>query len=220
MSGQTHITVILDRTGSMQPIRDDIIGGFNAFLHDQRDAGGEATLTLVQFDSQDPFEVVHDFLPLKSAPDLTPETYVPRASTPLLDALGRGINHLQESLWSFPEDGRPEKVLMLVITDGLENASREFSLDHVRKMIADRTSDGWSFVFLSADLEAISEACRLGFEPEAVMGFDRYGQGFGNAMACVSTGLRRVRGNKASSVRFDTADRAGQDIEKGRSGGK
>ena len=220
MSEQTHIAVILDRSGSMQSIRNDIIGGFNAFLHDQRDAGGETTLTLVQFDDKDPFELIHDFLPLEDTPDLDPETYIPRASTPLLDAIGRSINHLQKKIWSLPEDGRPEKVLILVITDGMENASREFNLADVRKMIVDRTVDGWSFAFLSADLDAISEACSLGFAHNSVMGFDRHGQGFSKAMACASIKFSDVRQNQTSQVSFDESDRSRQNIEKRQHGRK
>src|ERR1043165_4100560 len=97
-SDYTHLAVILDRTGSMESIRDDTIGGFNAFLNAQKDAPGQATLTLAQFDSQDPYEIVHHFKPLGEVPELTRETFVPRASTPLLDAIGRGINDLEKSL--------------------------------------------------------------------------------------------------------------------------
>ena len=105
----THISVILDRTGSMESIRDDTIGGFNAFLGEQKAQKGKATLTLVQFDSQDPYEVVHRFKPIKEVPELTRETYVPRATTPLLDALGRGINDLEKSLADMAKKDRPRK---------------------------------------------------------------------------------------------------------------
>ncbi len=94
----THITVILDRTGSMESIRDDIIGGFNAFLDEQQKLPGKATMTLVQFDSQDPYEVICRFAPVAEVPKLDRNVYVPRASTPLLDAIGRGINDLEASL--------------------------------------------------------------------------------------------------------------------------
>ncbi|SVD27610.1 uncharacterized protein METZ01_LOCUS380464, partial [marine metagenome] len=91
----THIAIILDRTGSMEEIREDTIGGFNAFLKEQQALPDEATLSLIQFDSQDPYEVIHHFEKIKDIPKLSPETYVPRASTPLLDAIGRGINDLE-----------------------------------------------------------------------------------------------------------------------------
>jgi hypothetical protein len=108
-SDYTHISVILDRTGSMGSIRDDTIGGYNAYLEKQQDEPGEATLTLVQFDTQDPYEVIHHFLPIKDVPNLTRQTYVPRGSTPLLDAIGRGINDLEQSLATLPDGGRPAR---------------------------------------------------------------------------------------------------------------
>jgi hypothetical protein len=134
----THIAVILDRTGSMAVIRDDTIGGFNTFLQQQKAEPGSATLTLVQFDSQDPYEVIHRFKPIAEVPELTRETYVPRASTPLLDAMGRGIIDLEKSLSELSEADRPAKVVMVVVTDGQENASREFRKEQIEKMIDDQ----------------------------------------------------------------------------------
>jgi len=96
--GYTHIMVILDRTGSMESIKDDVIGGFNSFLETQKASPGRATITLVQFDSQDPFEVVYAYRDVQDAPLLTSKTYVPRACTPLLDALGRGMTELSRAL--------------------------------------------------------------------------------------------------------------------------
>jgi Mg-chelatase subunit ChlD len=117
----------------MESIRDDTIGGFNAFLGEQKVESGTATLTLVQFDSQDPYEVIHRFKKIEEIPELTRETYVPRATTPLLDALGRGINDLEESLSKLEEADRPSKIIMAVVTDGQENASVEFTKDHQEK---------------------------------------------------------------------------------------
>jgi hypothetical protein len=109
----THLAVILDRTGSMESIRDDTIGGFNVFLNEQKQQPSKATLTLVQFDSQDPYEVIHQVKPIKEVPELTKETYVPRATTPLLDAIGRGINDLEKCLADMKEDNRPSKVVFV-----------------------------------------------------------------------------------------------------------
>jgi len=114
----THTTVLLDRTGSMELIRDDTIGRFNAFLEEQREAGGRATLTVVQFDSQDPYEVLHGMVPVADIPDLTRESYVPRATTPLLDAIGRGINDLEASNAALSPEARPDRVVMVIIPDG------------------------------------------------------------------------------------------------------
>ena len=159
----THMTVILDRSGSMEEIRDDIIGGFNRFLGDHKAQPGKATLTVVQFDGQDPYELIHQFRPLHEVAPLDRETYVPRGSTPLLDAVGRGINDIEAAIGKLSEAERPAKVIVGIVTDGQENASTEFTRDQVTKMIKAKTDeDAWEFVFLSADLAAFDEAGELG----------------------------------------------------------
>jgi len=125
----------------MESIRDDTIGGFNTFLSEQKGQSGFATLTLVQFDSQDPYEVIHHFKPIDLVPPLM-ETYVPRASTPLLDALGRGVNDLAQNIAVHKEENRPAKVVFAVVTDGRENASREVRKVQVERMIRERTEPG------------------------------------------------------------------------------
>ncbi|MBK8797092.1 MAG: VWA domain-containing protein [Anaerolineales bacterium] len=213
----THISVILDRTGSMETIRDDTIGGFNAFLNEQKSAAGYATMTLVQFDSQDPYEVLHKFAPVTAVTELTRSTFVPRASTPLLDAIGRGVNDLEQSLSQMPEAVRPSRVVMVVITDGQENASREFRKDQIAKMIAEKQEKlDWQFVFLSADLDAINDALAAGVRSAAVMAFDKNEQGTRSAWASTSSRILRARANAAERVEFTEEDRAKQAAEKER----
>ena len=207
-SDYTHITVILDRTGSMESIRDDTIGGFNAFLTHQKDESGQATLTLVQFDSQDPYEVIHRFKPIQDIPDLNRNTYVPRASTPLLDALGRGINDLEASLSKLKEEDQPSKVVVVVVTDGQENSSREFRKDQIEKMIKEKTEkDNWQFVFLSADLSAIREAVTLGMHADAVLLFEKSGQGSSAAWSSLSQRTADYRSDRKKKMGFELNDR-------------
>jgi Mg-chelatase subunit ChlD len=213
----THMAVILDRTGSMESIRDDTIGGFNAFLNEQKQQPGKATLTLVQFDSQDPYEVIHQVKTIKEVPELTKETYVPRATTPLLDAIGRGINDLEKCIADMKEDARPSKVVFVVITDGQENASREFRRDQILKMINEKEKQhGWQFVFLSADLDAINDAMDHGFQAKAAMAFDQTGAGVKNAWASVSQNIANYRSSKAKDVSFSEEDRKKQRSERNR----
>lgn len=215
---RTHITMILDRTGSMESIRHDTIGGFNAFLQGQKAAPGTATLTLVQFDSRDPYDVVHNFVPIALAAELTPATYVPRASTPLFDALGRGILDLERSLTLLAPTQRPDHVVFVVITDGQENASREFTAAQVKTMIHEKqAADGWEFVFLSADLAAIDEAIALGVETRASLAFDKTSVGTADAFLSLDmiVGSRR-RSPAAQKMAFRPADRAKQENEKRR----
>ena len=204
----THITVILDRTGSMESIRDDTIGGFNTFLKQQKAEPGTATLTLVQFDTQDPYEVIHRFKPIAEVPALNRETYVPRASTPLLDALGRGINDLEASLGALKEEDRPSKVVVVVVTDGQENSSREFSKQQIEKMVKEKTEkSAWQFVFLSADLAAIDDAIAVGIHVDAVLLFEKSGKGTAGAWASLSARTSDYRSSRKKKIGFEQDDR-------------
>ncbi len=212
-----HMAVILDRTGSMESIRDDTIGGFNAFLEKQQAEPGKATLTLVQFDSQDPYEVMNKFAPVAEVRRLTRETYVPRARTPLLDAMGRGINDLEESLAKLPAKERPARVVMVVITDGQENASHEFTKGQVEKMIKEKQEKAnWQFVFLSADLAAVSDAVQSGVRMCASMAFDKDTKGTMAAWLSTSERISDYRAKRSEDVSFSQKDRDQQESEKKR----
>ncbi len=203
-----HITVILDRTGSMEPIRDDTIGGFNGFLNKQKEEPGKATMTLVQFDSQDPYEVIHRFVPIRDVNELNRETFVPRASTPLLDALGRGINDLEKSLSELGEEEKPAKVIVAVVTDGQENASREFSKKDIEKMIKQKTEkDAWQFVFLSADLASIDDAAAVGIAPASVLVFQKDSLGSADAWGALHNRTSDYRFSRKSGMAFEQEDR-------------
>ena len=215
--GYTHISVILDRTGSMETIRDDTIGGFNAFLNAQKAEPGLATLTLVQFDTQDPYEVLHQFKPIADVPELTRATFVPRASTPLLDAMGRGINDLEKNIADMPEEERPSRLVMVIITDGQENSSREFRKDQIEKMIKEKQEkSAWQFVFLSADLAAIGDALASGMRAASVMGHDKDAHGTQAAWVALSRSISDYRLGHKEDVSFTDEDRAQQKIEKKR----
>jgi hypothetical protein len=192
---RTHFSVILDRTGSMDSIRLDTIGGFNSFLREQQAQPSPATFTLVQFDSEDPYEVLHSFTPIGMIPPLTEATYVPRATTPLFDAIGRGINDLAGRLDGMPADQRPQKIVFVIVTDGHENASREFTGSKVRDMIKQRRDAGWQFVFLSADEQAIRDGESVGVQEEFSMAVDKSSAGTHTLWKAVSTraaGYRRA----------------------------
>jgi Mg-chelatase subunit ChlD len=212
-----HIAVILDRTGSMESIRDDIIGGFNTFLKKQQAEPGKATFTLVQFDSQDPYEVICKFTPIADVQELTRETFVPRASTPLLDAMGRGINDLDESLAKMTIKTRPDRIVMVIITDGQENASQEFTKGQVEAMIkAKQEKSDWQFVFLSADLAAVGDAVKSGVKFSSSMAFDKNAHGTSSAMCSASERIADYRSLRAEAIAFSEEDRAKQKSEKKR----
>lgn len=202
----THLCVVLDRSGSMEEIRDDTIGGFNAFVEQQKAAPGTATLPLVQFDTQDPFELVHAFAPVREVPTLTRQTFVPRASTPLLDAIGRAINHTEAGITQMAEFCRPDAVIVAIITDGHENASREFARATILQMIeAKQKLLGWKFVFLSADLGAIHDAIQDGIAPSCTMAFPKTAKGTRHAWSALSGKVRDVRSGRSQDIDFREA---------------
>lgn len=210
MTDRTHITVLLDRTGSMQSIRSDIVGGFNAFVDTHKAAPGEATLTLVQFDSQEPYELLYAALPIKDVPELTLAQYVPRASTPLYDAMGQAIAALDQRLEATPAGWRPQKIIFVVATDGQENASVRFRREQVMSLIDAKKKAGWDFVFLSTDVGALADVEEMGVDAAASLHFGKSAKGSRHAWASVADkSVRRREG--APSVAFDAADRAAQE---------
>lgn len=160
-SNHSDITIVLDRSGSMQSVRADTIGGFNAFLESQKKLPGSCAVSLVQFD--DIYEVVYAGRQLSEAPALNPDTFVPRGSTALLDAIGRSINSAGQRFAALPEHDKPSSVIFVVVTDGQENASREFNKKQVMDLIThQREKYNWQFVFLGANQDAIASAASMG----------------------------------------------------------
>lgn len=156
----TDITYILDRSGSMQSLADDAIGGFNSFLASQQKLPGRANFTLVLFD--------HEYLvpiraqAIRDVPPLNAQTYVPRGQTALLDAIGRTIDDTGARLAGMPEAERPAKVIIAIFTDGLENASRVYPPDKIAQMIEHQQSVySWEFLFLAANQDAVASAQKL-----------------------------------------------------------
>lgn len=197
----THIHVVLDRTGSMETIRNDTIGGFNSFLQEQQELPGKATMSLVQFDSQDPYEVVLDFENISKAKKLTRETYVPRAATPLLDAIGRSINDVEEKISAMKK--KPDGIIIAVITDGQENSSQEFNLDQIKKMIEDKQNEKWQFAFLSADLASIKDAIDMGIPLASTMSYGTTPDGVHTMYSSVSQSVSNYRKGKSDGVTFE-----------------
>jgi hypothetical protein len=191
----------------MEPIRQDVVGGFNAFLTEQQAVPDAATFTLVQFDSQDPYEVLHDHVDLAGVPPLRLEQYVPRASTPLYDAIGRGILELEAALALLPDGVGPERVIFVIVTDGAENASNEFTRDRVTALINAKKELGWDFVFLSADLEAFEDAGRMGVDMSASLMFSKSKRGNDAAWDLTSKKIRERRANVAEGIAFSEDER-------------
>lgn len=165
---------LLDRSGSMETCRDDTIGGFNAFVSDQKTLGGK--LTLVQFDHE--IKNVYEDTPLGDVAPLTIETFQPRGSTALMDAIGRTIK---------AHDSKTG-VVFIIQTDGEENSSHTYTKAHIKDLIEQKTKDGWTFMYLGANQDAFAEAGSMGIAPTATLHYDvtRTPDAFRNLSAAVS----------------------------------
>lgn len=165
----TDITLVVDRSGSMASIREDAQGGINTFIKDQAAQPGKCTLTLVHFDHE--YEVVHDGKPIN---EVTEYGLTPRGSTALLDAVGRAINTTGARLAAMKEEDRPGLVSVVIVTDGQENASQEFTKARIKEMITHQQDVyKWQFTFLGADQDAFAEASSMGILAAGVACYDK-----------------------------------------------
>jgi uncharacterized protein YegL len=172
----TELVFILDRSGSMRGLEKDTIGGFNGMLDKQREEEGDANITTVLFDDQ--YEKVHDRLPLDQVKDLTSKEYYVRGCTALLDAIGRTIYEMGLIQKHLPDSEKAGKVIVVITTDGLENASHEYSRDKVKTMIEhEKEKYGWEFLFLGANMDAVAEAGSLGIGADRSVTFENDSQG-------------------------------------------
>jgi Mg-chelatase subunit ChlD len=188
------ITILLDRSGSMGSIKNDTIGGINTFLAAQRKTPGTATFTLIQFDSHDPYEVIENHVAIEKAKDLTSETFVPRGSTPLLDAIGMSIIKTGAKLAAMTESERPEQVIFVIVTDGEENSSKEYTKDKIKEMIAEQENTyKWEFVFLAANQDAIKTGSTMGLSGAKSMSYAATGQGITSAFASLTSNTSMYR---------------------------
>lgn len=198
------IAALLDRSGSMQSIADDMRGGFDAYLAGENTQTGRTVVTLAQFD--DSYQLVYQNRPIADVPPLTLE---PRGTTALLDATGRFITEVGSGLAALPEDDRPGEVTVLVMTDGLENSSREWSKEAVQQLVSQQQNTyGWDFVFLGANMDAVDVGTDLGFAPGKSLTYDASTAGVAGAFASVSAYRQRRRSRPGdASVAFDDEDR-------------
>ena len=163
----TDITMVIDRSGSMESIKSDAEGGINSFIDQQKQEPGEALLTLVQFDTD--YEFVHSGVPVKQIPAFT---LVPRGSTALLDAVGRAINETGARLAAMAESQRPALVVFVIVTDGAENSSREFTRDQIRTMVEHQQSAyKWQFTFLAANQDAFAAGGSMGIAQDGIAAY-------------------------------------------------
>lgn len=186
----TLIAFLLDRSGSMQSIKSDVVGGFDAFLTEQRGGDGECRVTLAQFD--DEYEVVYHAVPVDKVPALELN---PRNSTALLDSMGKLITDTAAEINALGEDDKPGSVIVAIMTDGLENASHEWSRPAIKSLVEQQTNEfGWEFLYMGADQDAVEVGMDLGVKAEQAV---TYGRGKSReAMAAMSGNVRGYRNAK------------------------
>ena len=158
--GLTELVLILDRSGSMSGLESDTIGGFNSMLAKQKKNEGEAYVTTVLFNNS--VSTLHDRVSIDTVKPMTEDDYVPGGTTALIDAIGETIKHISDIHKYAREEDVPEHTMFIITTDGLENASRRFTANDVRAMIEEKKKNGWEFLFLGANIDAVRTARHFG----------------------------------------------------------
>lgn len=167
---RTELVFILDQSGSMSGLESDTIGGYNAFLKKQAAIDAPCLITTVLFN--DRYRLLHDRIDIRAVSPLTDKDYQVGGSTALLDAMGQSINKLMGIQKQTSPDYRADQVLFVIITDGQENSSREYSLDKIKSMVEERQkTDGWEFIFLGANIDAITTAQAFGIGPDRAVDY-------------------------------------------------
>jgi hypothetical protein len=186
-----YVAVVLDRSGSMQSVKQATIDGFNEFLNQQKAIPGECRLLLAQFD--DVYEIVLD-KPLTEVPALNDSTFVPCNMTALFDAMGKTINDLGRKLEATPEANRPDRVLLVTITDGHENSSKEFTQKDIKRMVEEQTNKyQWDFVFIGANQDAVLTAAGFGIRADAALTYNANASSVRGMTASLSNYARATR---------------------------
>ena len=214
----TELVFILDRSGSMGGLESDTIGGFNSMLAKQQAEPGECRITTVLFDNQ--FETLHDRIDIKAVSPITDREYYVRGNTALLDAVGMTINKIGGVQKNTAEDFRAGKVLFVITTDGMENASREFNYEMIKTMIERQKSKyGWEFIFLGANIDAVEVANRFGVAPNRAQNFHNDSEGIALNYAVMSETVAAYRAapvgasisdNWSSAIQSDYRKRGGK----------
>jgi len=218
MKNMTDINIVLDRSGSMSSCRQSTIDSFNEFLDGQKNGPDEAIVSLFRFDHE--YEPVYEGKDVDSAPRLNARNFVPRGSTALMDAIGRTIDAVGARLADTPEYKRPSKVVVVIVTDGGENASKEYGRQRIFEMIKHQQEKyHWTFVFLGANQDAYNESAKYGIHHANTLNFAPTSAGLRKGTEVLTSGMMRARsgpsGQSCSSY-FTPAEQAASDALAGK----
>lgn len=204
MANNALIVMVLDRSGSMESIRDDTIGGVNSFLEEQRKVPGKCWVTLAQFNHT--YELLQRNVPLEEIRPLTKDTFVPSGNTALLDAMDRAITTVDQDLTQFTPENKPDKVYFITVTDGQDNSSM-VTREKVFNIISDKRKNcGWEFVFLAANQDAIAAGNSYGISQGTSLSYNADSMSTRGSYGVVSNHITTSR-NTGQSISFTDQDR-------------
>ena len=207
----TEIVFILDRSGSMCGLEADTIGGFNSMIEKQKKADGEAIISTVLFDNVS--EVIHDRVDIRSTQPMTEDDYTVRGCTALLDAIGGAVHHIGNVHKYARAEDVPEHTLFVITTDGMENASRRYDSETVKKMIErQKEKYGWEFLFIGANIDAVETAARYGISKDKAVNYNADGQGTQILYESVAKAVCNVRAS--APLGADWSDEINADYQK------
>ena len=197
----TELVFILDKSGSMSGLESDTIGGFNSMLDKQKKKPGEALVTTVLFDNN--YCLLHDRVTIKKVKPITDKQYYVEGSTALLDAVGKTINKISNAHKNTADDERPEKTMFVIITDGMENASVEYSYRKVKAMVELQKAEFcWEFIFLGANIDAAQTAARFGVNVDRAVNYHADSDGLKTSYDAVTCAVSEMRANKNISSKW------------------
>ena len=188
----TELVFILDMSGSMSPLTDDTVGGFNSVLQEHRDGKGDVLVTTWLFNNES--RMIHDRLPIADVPPLTEKDYSARGCTALLDAIGGAIRHIAGIHRYARQEDIPEHTVFVITTDGMENASHRFGAEEIRAKIRhEQEKYGWEFIFLAANIDAVGTAEAYGIDRSRAVNYCGDEQGSSVMYESVSLAMHNVR---------------------------
>ncbi len=193
MKDLTELVIIIDKSGSMQGLEKDVVGGFNALIKSQKEKG-ETLVTTIFF--SDDTKIVHEGVDIKNIKKLDGRNYVPCGYTALLDAIGNAIGLIKAKHARLPEEELPEHTIFSIMTDGLENASREYSYKQIKSMIELQKKCGWNFIFQAANIDTEYEADRLGIDQQMACSFKANSAGIKRQMSYCADMIDGIRESK------------------------